>query len=103
MQGRIDVHTHLLPGVDDGCADVAESIECGRMLVKAGYSHAFCTPHIWPNLPHNNAILISQSTEEWQKEFDRAEVRLKLLPGCELNLRAEVVNELREEIATFGI
>src|SRR6266550_1675211 len=84
MQGRIDVHTHLLPGVDDGCADVAESIACGRMLLAAGYSHAFCTPHIWPNLPHNNVEVIAQRTRELQQEFDRAGVTLKLLPGGEL-------------------
>src|SRR6266568_307588 len=103
MQGRIDVHTHLLPGVDDGCADLGESIECGRMLVEAGYSHAFCTPHIWPNLPHNNPAMISQRTQELQKEFDRAGVSLKLLPGGELNLRAEMVNWQHEQVPTFGM
>jgi len=103
MQGRIDVHTHLLPGVDDGCADVSESIACGRMLVEAGYSHAFCTPHIWPNLPHNNVEVIAQRTRELQKEFDRASVTLKLLPGGELNLRAEMVSWRREQVPTFGM
>jgi protein-tyrosine phosphatase len=62
MHGRIDVHAHLIPGVDDGCADVRESIECGRMLVGAGYTHAFCTPHIWPNLPGNNVEEIARRT-----------------------------------------
>jgi protein-tyrosine phosphatase len=103
MQGRIDVHSHLLPGVDDGCAEVAESIECGRMLVEAGYSHAFCTPHIWPNLPHNTPEIISERTGDLQKEFDGAGVGLKLLPGGELNLRAEMVNWSREQIPTFGM
>src|SRR5947207_2971318 len=103
MQGRIDVHTHLLPGVDDGCRDLAESIQCGRMLVEAGYAQAFCTPHIWPNLPHNNPPMIVQKTEELQKEFDRAGVGLKLLPGGELHLRPEMVNWTREQIPTFGM
>jgi len=92
-----------LPGVDDGCADLAESIQCGGMLVEAGYSQAFCTPHIWPNLPHNNPATILQKTEELQREFDRAGVALKLLPGGELNLRAEMVNWNREQIPTFGM
>lgn len=103
MQGRIDVHTHLLPGVDDGCAEVAESIQCGQMLVEAGYSQAFCTPHIWPNLPHNHPAMIVQRTAELQREFERAGVPLKLLPGGELNLRAEMVNWQREQIPTFGM
>jgi protein-tyrosine phosphatase len=103
MQGRIDVHSHLLPGVDDGCSEVGESIQCGRMLVEAGYSQAFCTPHIWPNLPHNIPAIISQRTEELQREFDRAGVALKLLPGGELNLRAEMLEWSREQIPTFGM
>ena len=49
--GRIDVHSHLLPNVDDGCGSQAETLECARRLVEAGYTHSFCTPHYWPNLP----------------------------------------------------
>ena len=36
--GRIDVHSHLLPGVDDGCKSVEESIACARVLVANGYT-----------------------------------------------------------------
>src|SRR4051794_15107533 len=53
--GRIDVHSHLLPGVDDGCASIEDSIACAARMVAAGYTHSFCTPHVWPDLPHNNA------------------------------------------------
>jgi protein-tyrosine phosphatase len=73
------------------------------MLVAAGYSLAFCTPHIWPNLPHNNPGVIVQRTKELQRHFDEAGVNLKLLPGGELNLRAEMVNWQREHIPTFGM
>jgi len=103
MHGRIDVHAHLLPGVDDGCADLLESIECGRMLVAAGYSHAFCTPHIWPNLPQNIPEVIAQRTKELQRQYDEAGVELNLLPGGELNLRPEMVSWSREQIPTYAM
>ena len=48
--GRIDVHSHLLPGVDDGCPSLEESIRCARELLRHGYTHSFCTPHFWPGL-----------------------------------------------------
>ena len=51
ITGRIDVHSHLLPGLDDGCVSLDESLACARRLVAEGYTHSFCTPHIWPNLP----------------------------------------------------
>ena len=34
MSGRIDIHSHLLPGVDDGCKTVADSLDCARALVE---------------------------------------------------------------------
>jgi protein-tyrosine phosphatase len=103
MHGRIDVHAHLIPGVDDGCADVFESIVCAKMLVEAGYSHAFCTPHIWPNLPHNNPQSIVQRTEDLQRAYDAAGVPLKLIPGGELNLRAEMVAHSLEQLPSYGM
>jgi protein-tyrosine phosphatase len=106
VTGRVDVHTHLLPGVDDGCATVAESIECGRALVAAGYSHAYCTPHVWPNLPENNAREIGGRVAALQGEFDGAGVALKLLPGGEHNLLSAwpgLAETARGEIVTYGL
>ena len=84
--GRIDVHAHLLPGVDDGCRTVEDSLECARRLVELGYSHCFCTPHIWVNLAHNNPHEIARRTTELQAELDRAGIPLKVMPGGEINL-----------------
>ncbi len=43
---RIDVHCHFLPGIDDGCKDVAESLECLRIMAGGGllkdFLHASC-------------------------------------------------------------
>jgi protein-tyrosine phosphatase len=83
---RIDVHSHLLPGVDDGCPTLEESIECARMLVGAGYSHCFCTPHVWPSLPHQSRQTLPQWTADLQSALETAGVPLSLLPGGELNL-----------------
>lgn len=101
--GRIDVHSHLLPGIDDGCPNVEESIACARELVAAGYTHSFCTPHIWPNLPHNTVEGIKARTSELQEAFNDANVPLRLLPGGELNLRADLICLSKEQIPTYGM
>jgi protein-tyrosine phosphatase len=59
---------------------------CARMLVEAGYTHAFCTPHIWPNLPRNNVDSIRQRVAELQIDYDQNDIPLRLLPGGELNI-----------------
>ena len=101
--GRIDVHSHLLPGVDDGCPSVEESIACARELVAAGYTHSFCTPHIWPNLPNNTVQGIIERTADLQNAFDAAQVPLRLFPGGELNLRADLVHWSKDQIPTYGM
>jgi len=104
--GRVDVHTHLLPGIDDGCTSLDESISCALALVDAGYTHAFCTPHVWPNLPENNARQIRQNTADLQLAFDRADVPLKLLPGGENNLMSawpQIGQTPRDEIVTYNL
>jgi protein-tyrosine phosphatase len=104
--GRVDVHTHLLPGIDDGCTSVADSIACARALVDVGYTHAFCTPHVWPNLPDNNAREIRRRTANLQSDFDRASVPLTLLPGGENNLMSawpEIGHKPREEVVTYNL
>src|SRR5262245_22450374 len=84
--GRIDVHAHLLPGIDDGCQSYEQSLECARMLVDAGYTHAFCTPHVWPQLPKNTVGMIIQQVEKLQGRLDEAGLPLCVLPGGEINL-----------------
>lgn len=84
--GRTDVHAHLLPGIDDGCPNEEDSIRCARMLVDAGYTAAFCTPHVWPMLSQNNVDTIRARVTTLQARLDGAGVPLRLFPGGELNL-----------------
>ena len=84
--GRIDVHGHLLPGIDDGCPTVDDSIACAQLLVEAGYSHACCTPHVWPTLQGNTVPAIGSRTVQLQQQLDAAHVPLSLIPGGEINL-----------------
>src|SRR5258706_14750551 len=106
LTGRVDVHTHLLPGVDDGCASIEESLACARALTRDGYTHAYCTPHVWPNLPENNAREIRERVANLQSAFDAAEVGLTLLSGGENNLLSAwpgLAGLRREDVVTYGL
>jgi protein-tyrosine phosphatase len=101
--GRIDVHSHLLPGIDDGCKTVEESITCARALVAAGYTHAFCTPHIWPTYKGISRVSVPRWCEALAMELAKAEVPLKLLPGGEMNLYLGVDKTPAEEVVPLGL
>ncbi len=101
--GRIDVHSHLLPGVDDGCKTLADSIACARELVAAGYSHAFCTPHVWPSYDNVTKANVPLWTRALQKALNEAGVPLTVLPGGELNLHDGVRNLTDDYLITYGM
>lgn len=106
MTGRFDVHTHLLPGIDDGCRDYAQSLQCARTLVEHGYSDAFCTPHVWPSLPNNHASSICDAVRNLQMRLDAEKVGLKVHPGAELNLHSlwpQIKAWKDAEVVTYGL
>jgi protein-tyrosine phosphatase len=83
---------------------VAESLQCAKMLVDAGYTHSFCTPHIWPGLPENRVENIVRWTGELQRELDAAGLPLRLIPGGEINLTPEYpLRTPPEQVVTFGM
>lgn len=49
MTALTDLHTHILPGVDDGSASVEESLAMLRMLADQGVTRVIATPHFYPN------------------------------------------------------
>ena len=98
--GRIDVHAHLLPGVDDGSRTIEESVAMAGRLVAAGYSHLFCTPHVWPNLD-NTTVTIALRVAELQGHLDAESIPLTLLPGGEMGL-AHLAGVRAEDLVTYG-
>lgn len=99
--GRIDVHSHLLPGIDDGCATYEQSLRCARILVEHGYTHAFCTPHTWPSLS-NTPDEIVDATGRLQERLSDAGIPLRVLPGGEMNLlQARPLND--RDVVSYGM
>jgi protein-tyrosine phosphatase len=86
QSGRIDVHTHLLSGFDDGCKTQEQSLRCASALVAGGFGHAFCTPHLWPNFLKNVPANIGPAVARLQAQLDAAKIPLKLSGGGEINL-----------------
>ncbi len=101
--GRFDVHSHLLPGVDDGSSSIEESLACARALVQAGYSHSFCTPHFWTSYPKNTVETVRNWTIDLQKRLDEENVPLKVFPGGEIALRPTLGETPIRDLPTFGM
>jgi len=93
----IDYHCHLLPGLDDGSNTTEESISMARLLVKAGYSTVYCTPHLIKHLFEPTNDTVREAINALQLELDRENIALKLLGGREYYLDSyfnEYINDL---------
>lgn len=62
MTRRIDLHCHLIPGIDDGCVLPEHSIQSVEALIARGYGTSVLTPHIWPDMYPGN---IPRHVDHW--------------------------------------
>ena len=80
----IDLHAHVLPGIDDGPPTLDESLELARRAVADGTATMVATPHVTWDLPGNTSARIAAAVTALQDELDRAAIGLRLATGGEL-------------------
>ena len=90
----IDLHNHLLPGIDDGPADLEAALEMARAAVEAGITTMVCTPHMGHRYPETTGRTIQAAVAALANELRRAEIPLEVAAGAELTV--EVVRELND-------
>lgn len=102
--GRIDVHSHILPGIDDGCPSVSESLACIRQFIAAGYVGTICTPHVSARLyPRNTPQRIREWVAELQAVLAENEINYQLWPGGEVVMAPDNWNWFeRDGFPTLG-
>jgi protein-tyrosine phosphatase len=92
--GMIDLHCHILPGLDDGAPNLSVALEMARAFVADGVSIVACTPHILPGLYHNDGPQIRLATAKLQEELTEANIPLKLVTGADNHISPTFVAEL---------
>lgn len=93
---KIDIHSHLLPGIDDGCKDINESLKALDEAKKAGIKNIICTPHI--NCYHlQDKEKISSLYSDLKKEATKREITLFL--GNEVLLTNDMIDHLKQNMA----
>lgn len=93
----IDLHCHLLPGIDDGAHDLAMALSMARIAVHDGIETIVCTPHNYPGMYDNEAGAIRRAVAELQAELDLAGLTLRLLAGADAHLRPDLLASVRDD------
>jgi len=90
----IDLHCHILPGVDDGSKSLETSLQMARVAVKDGIKAIVATPHTMDGVYMNRVPDILPGVESFQATLHDEGIDLKLYPGADVHLCAGMVEKV---------
>ncbi len=91
----IDLHCHILPGIDDGAPNLGVSLDMARASVDDGVMILACTPHILPGLYHNTGPQIRQAVASLQAALDNENINLRLISGADAHIIPDFAGNIR--------
>ena len=97
----IDLHCHILPGIDDGAQTLEQSLAMARCAVADGITHIVATPHIHAGRYENRASGIEAVRTELATALEREGIELELGAAGEVRIGAEVMQLMAEQHIPF--
>ena len=98
-----DMHSHLLPGIDDGSPDIATSIELIKGFQALGYKKIITTPHVLWEIYPNTAEIILNKQEELRKEISNTGIDIEFKAAAEYFIDDHFIEQLKEKIPLLPI
>jgi protein-tyrosine phosphatase len=82
----VDLHCHLLPGIDDGARDLDAAVAMASLAVADGVRVIACTPHVIPGLYNFDSAFIAERVGALQAELLARGIDLLLVPGGDVHV-----------------
>lgn len=100
----VDIHSHVLPAVDDGALNMAQSLDLLRSMQSVGVTHVFLTPHYCKRRGHVTAAgKIKHTYNKLCTACDEEQINIKLHPGTEMEYSQDGARYIREgRVFTLG-
>ncbi len=98
----IDIHTHILPNLDDGPDRIDESLELARVAYRAGTRTLVATPHVLNGLDMNLNMQIINHFNQFKSKLEAELPEMDLILGSEIYFRPNLCDIVHHEIATIG-
>jgi tyrosine-protein phosphatase YwqE len=92
-----DIHSHILPGIDDGSPDVETSLQLLQSLSDAGITRFICTPHVIGDMYHNTPQSINDALARLKKAVHQSGMQVELSAGAEYMLDDHFMELLRKK------
>ena len=103
MRGFADIHTHILPCVDDGAVDVAQALEMARMAWQNGTRVLYLTPHYHGQYWHCTNQELANIFGEFRQQLAAELPEMQVFLGSELCFEVDLAEKLQnQEVFTLG-
>jgi len=101
---EVDIHSHLLPGIDDGVESVDDALEILRVFIQLGYKRVITTPHIMAEFYPNTPEIILGKLQLLQEAIKAAGMKITVEAAAEYYLDEGFMQMLEEpsKLLTFG-
>jgi protein-tyrosine phosphatase len=98
------MHSHLLPGLDDGVSSLEDAEEIIVQFERLGYKHIITTPHVMSDAYRNTPAGIQQKLEELQRHLERKRIGISVSAAAEYYLDESLMKmvETGQPLLTFG-
>lgn len=97
----IDLHNHLLPGIDDGAPDLDTALALARVAVQDGITHLVCTPHIHPGRYDNTPANIGSALATFTDALQTAGIKLRVAAAAEVRFGMEIMVGINQNAIPF--
>ncbi len=98
----IDLHSHILPGVDDGSPDMEHSLALAQVAVQNGITHSLLTPHHMDGKYTNHKADVIRKTAAFQAALDEHHIPLTVFPGQEVHLTGDLIQAIDDDDILFA-
>ncbi|MFY8128759.1 MAG: tyrosine-protein phosphatase [Chitinophagaceae bacterium] len=100
----VDMHNHLLPGLDDGLQTMEQTLAFVQQMKQLGYKKIICTPHILPEVHNNTYNGILQKLDEVKNALSKANIDMPIEAAAEYMVGLEFAEALKQNqpLLTFG-
>lgn len=95
--GFVDIHTHILPGIDDGAPNLDEAKKLVQIAQEDGIRSIFLTPHYRGVYRKHTPSVLRSAFDAFCQEMNTAFPDMRFFLGCEIHCQSDVPELLREE------
>jgi tyrosine-protein phosphatase YwqE len=100
---QTDMHSHLLPGIDDGSPDITTSLQLIKGFKELGYKKIITTPHVlWEIYPNTTEIIVTKQ-QELSKEIQNAGIDIEFYAAAEYFIDDHFTDQLKNRIPLLAI